>query len=110
MSRYTGPEKLRRAIWSELFVIHEGYISYLKKWIRLQDNPEPKSSSGPETEEVHSDIQCLALGKSKNSSDSPKVERTTIQDGHSEPELASRQDELARRRRNQELTKPVDDI
>ena len=66
MSRYTcylGPEKLKRAIWCELFVIREGYILYLEKWIKLQDQTRAEVKAYPDDNEIHSDIQHLVPGE-----------------------------------------------
>ena len=70
---YFGPEKLKRAIWCELFVIREGYIPYLKKWSRLRDSSvtgmRDESSGG----DPHSDIQNLVPGGSAKIGDSQEV-------------------------------------
>ena len=55
-TRYLGPEKLKRAIWCELFVIREGYLPYLKKWAKLQDQADPDDNK------ICNDLQHLAPG------------------------------------------------
>ena len=90
--RYLGPEKLKRAIWCELFVIREGYIPYLKKWNKA-------SAVGSREDIVHSDIPRLALGVSmERSSRSLEVTKSPAKDAHQKSGLASRQEQLARRR------------
>ena len=71
--RYLGPEKLKRVIWCELFVIREGYIPYLKKWNKLRDSSvtgvtDESSGGGP-----HSDIQHLVPGVSTRIGNSQQV-------------------------------------
>ena len=64
-TRLTGSEKLRRTIWCEIFVVTEGYIPYLRKWIKLQDSPKAKIKADQSDQ---SDIQHLAeLVTHKNS-------------------------------------------
>ena len=70
---YFGPEKLKRAIWCELFVIREGYIPYLKKWSRLQDSPATDAKGDSSGGDPHSDIQRLVPGGSVKVDDSQKV-------------------------------------
>ena len=60
----TGSEKLRRAIWCEIFVVTKGYIPYLQKWIKLQDSPKARTKADQSVSEIHSDIQHLAPGGS----------------------------------------------
>ena len=71
--RYLGPEKLKWAIWCELFVIHEGYIPYLKKWNQLQDSPKTDIKADQRGGEIHSDIQCLVPGGPLKVGDSQEV-------------------------------------
>ena len=70
---YFDPEKLKRAIWCELFVIREGYIPYLKKWNRLWDTSTTDMKADSGGEEPHSDIQHLVPGVSTKVDDSQKV-------------------------------------
>ena len=71
--RYFGPEKLKRAIWCELFVIREGYIPYLKKWSRLRDTSVTDVKADSSGEDPHSDIQHLVPSVSTKVDDSQKV-------------------------------------
>ena len=47
-----GTERLRRAIWCEIYVIRVGYIPYLKKFAKQLDSEEEgnrrRSRGGPE--------------------------------------------------------------
>ena len=61
-NHYHGPEKLKRAIWCELFMIREGYIPYLKKWIKLQDPTRAEVKADPDNNKIHHDIQYLVPG------------------------------------------------
>ena len=70
---YFGPEKLKRAIWCELFVVREGYIPYLKKWSRLQDTSATDVKADSSGGDPHSDIQCLVPGVSMKVGDLQKV-------------------------------------
>ena len=89
---YLGPEKLKRAIWCELFVIRDGYIPYLKKWNKA-------SAVGSREDIVHSDIQRLALGVSmERSSGSLEVTKLLAKDACQKSGLASHQEQLTRRR------------
>ena len=69
-TRYLGPEKLKQAIWCKLFVIREGYILYLREWIKLQDSPKAKTKADQSASEIHSNIQQLAPGGSLKVGDS----------------------------------------
>ena len=73
MSRYTSLDKLRRAIWCEIYVIREGYIPYLKKWTELQESSNIKAKDNSQEDEVHSDTQRLFPGGPKKVSDSQKL-------------------------------------
>ena len=72
-TRLTSSEKLQRAIWCEIFVVTEGYIPYLRKWIQLQDPPKAKTKADQSVSEVHSDIQRLAPGGSSEVGDSQEL-------------------------------------
>ena len=61
-TRYLGPEKLKRAIWCELFMICKGYILYLKKWIKPQDQTRAEVKADPDDNEIHSNIPYLVPG------------------------------------------------
>ena len=69
----TGSEKLRRAIWCEIFVVTEGYIPYLRKWIKLQDSAKAKTKADQSASEIHSDIQRLAPSGSSKVGDSQNL-------------------------------------
>ena len=71
-TRYLGPEKLKRAIWCELFMIREGYIPYLKKWIKLPDQTRGEVKADPDDNEIYSDIQHLVPGVPLKFGDSQK--------------------------------------
>ena len=73
---YFGPEKLKRAIWCELFVIHEGYILYLEKWSRLRDSPATDVKVNSSEGDPHSDIQHLVPGGSTKVGNSQKVAKS----------------------------------
>ena len=75
-TRYLGPEKLKRAIWCELFMIREGYILYLKKWIKLQDQTSAEVKADPDDNEIHSDIQHLVPGEPLKFGDSQKLAKS----------------------------------
>ena len=64
MSHYTGLDKLCSAIWCEIFVVKEGYIPYLKKWLNPQHSAEidPNKKKKSWEEDVHSNIQRLCPG------------------------------------------------
>ena len=70
---YLGPEKLKRAIWCELFVIREGYILYLKKWTKPQDQTRAEVKADPDDNKIHSDIQHLVPGEPPKFGDSQKL-------------------------------------
>ena len=70
---YFGSEKLKWAIWCELFIIREGYIPYLKKWSRLQDASVTDVKADSSGEGPHSDIQHLVPSVSTEVGDSQKV-------------------------------------
>ena len=59
-THYLGPEKLKRAIWCELFVIHKGYLPYLKKWAKLQDQTRAEVRADPDDNKTCKDLQPLA--------------------------------------------------
>ena len=83
MFRYThyfGPEKLKRIIWCELFMIHEGYLPYLKKWIKLQEQTRTEVGADSDDNKISSDLQRLAPGrppKIGNSQELAKSDDTT---------------------------------
>ena len=74
--RYFGPEKLKWAIWCELFVIREGYIPCLKKWSRLRDSPVTDVKVNSSGGDPHNDIQNLVPGGSMKVGDSQKVTKS----------------------------------
>ena len=79
MSHYTcylSLEKLKRAIWCELFVIHEGYIPCLKKWIKLQEQTRAEVKDDLDDNEIHSDIQYLVPGGPLKFDDSQKLTKS----------------------------------
>ena len=76
--RYFGPEKLKRAIWCELFVIREGYVPYLRKWSKLRDTLTTDVKANSSGEEPHSDIQRLVPGVSTKIDDSQKVANSGV--------------------------------
>ena len=75
-THYLGPEKLKRAIWCELFMIHEGYIPYLKTWIKLQDQTRAEVKADPDDDEIHNDIQYLVPGGPPKFGDSQKLAKS----------------------------------
>ena len=81
MSYYTGPEKLRQAIWCELFIVQKGYILHLKKWSK-QSAKLITDRGSQEEDEIHNDIQRLAPGGPfKKSSESPEIAKLVAEDG-----------------------------
>ena len=72
-TRYLGPEKLKRAIWCELFVIREGYLPYVKKWAKLQDQARAEVRADPHHNKIHNDLQHLAPGGPRKVSDSQEL-------------------------------------
>ena len=54
-------------------MVTEGYIPYLRKWIKLQDSPKAKTKADQGVSEVHSDIQRLAPGGSLEVGDLQKL-------------------------------------
>ena len=61
-----GTERLRKAIWCEIYVIREGYIPYLKQFARQRDQKEVESIQKP-------------VGKQKEKKvDKTKEEKETI--------------------------------
>ena len=54
-------------------MVTEGYIQYLRKWIKLQDSPKAKIKADQSESEIHSNIQCLAPGGSSKVGDSQKL-------------------------------------
>ena len=67
MTHFMGTKKLQRAIWCEIFVVQEGYILYLRTW--SQKSPESRVKQLQEEDEVHSDIQRLHPGQSREGCD-----------------------------------------
>ena len=79
MFRYTCyhvPKKLKRAIWCELFVICKGYIPYLKKWIRLQDQTRAEVKADPDDNKINSDIPHLVSGEPSKFGDSQELAKS----------------------------------
>ena len=96
MSCFLGAEKLRRAIWCEIFMVREGYIPYLKTWSRK--SPESRIKQLQEEDEIHSDVQRLVPESSMDEhSKSLEVASSAEGDEPSKHELASRQKKLARK-------------
>ena len=54
-------------------MVTEGYILYLRKWIKLQDCPKAKIKADQSESEIHSNIQHLAPGGSSKVGDSQKL-------------------------------------
>ena len=75
-TRYLSPEKLKRAIWCELFVICEGYLPYLKKWARLQDQTRAEMRADPVDNKISSDLQRLAPGGPPKFGDSQELAKS----------------------------------
>ena len=71
MPCFTGIKKLRRAIWCKIFVVQEGYIPYLRTW--SWKSPEFRVKQLQEEDEVHSDIQRLFPGQTREGCDLPEV-------------------------------------
>ena len=95
MSRFSGAEKLRRAIWCEIFMVWEGYILYLKKW--SQKSLEPNTKQLPEVDKVYSDVQRLVLrGSLGKDRESLEVANLAVEDKPLKCELASHQKKLTR--------------
>ena len=79
MFRYTcylGPKKLKRAIWCELFVIREGYLQYLKKWAKLQDQIRAEVRVDPDDNKIHNNLQYLAPGGPLKFGDSQELAKS----------------------------------
>ena len=72
-THYLGPEKLKRAIWCELFVIREGYLLYLKKWAKLQDQARAEVRADPDDNKICNNLQHLAPGGPPKVSDSQEL-------------------------------------
>ena len=93
MSHFSGIEKLRQAIWCEIFMVQEGYIPYLRSRESLRFSVKQCQEEG----KVHSDIQRLVPGSSSDEhSKSPKVANSAVEDEPLKCELASHQKKLAR--------------
>ena len=75
-THYLGPEKLKRAIWCELFVIHKGYLPYLKKWTKLQDQPRAEVRADPDDNKIHNNLQYPAPGGPPKFSDSQELTKS----------------------------------
>ena len=75
-THYLGPEKLKRAIWCKLFVIREGYLLYLKKWAKLQDQARAEVRADPDDNKIRNDLQHLALGGPLKVSDSQELAKS----------------------------------
>ena len=57
-------------------MIHEGYILYLKKWIKLQDQTRAEVKADPDDNEIHSDIQHLVPGEPPKFGDLQKLTKS----------------------------------
>ena len=57
-------------------MIREGYILYLKKWIKLQDQPRAEEKADPDDNEIHSDTQYLVPGGPPKFGDSQKLTKS----------------------------------
>ena len=75
-TRYLGPEKLKRAIWCELFVICEGYLPYLKKWAKLQDQARAEVRADPDNNKIRNDLQHLVPDGPPKVSDSQELAKS----------------------------------
>ena len=75
-TRYLSPEKLKRTIWCELFVIREGYLPYLKKWVKLQDQTRAEVRADPDDNKIRNDLQHLAPGGPPKFSDSQELAKS----------------------------------
>ena len=54
-------------------MVTEGYIPYLRKWIKFQDSQRVQIKADQGVSEVHSDIQQHAPGGSSEFGDSQKL-------------------------------------
>ena len=56
-----GTERLRRAIWCEIYAIRVGYIPYLKKFAKQLDSEEEenrrRSRGSPETKTTAKEVE-----------------------------------------------------
>ena len=90
---YFGPEKLKRAIWCELFVLREGYILYFKKWNRSRDSPVTGMKIDSSGGDPQSDIQHFIPGGSMKVGDSQKSPNRGIQYDRLGSEISNSQDD-----------------
>ena len=93
-THFTSSEKLQQAIWCEIFVVTEGYIPYLRKWIKLQDSPKAKTKADQSVSEVHSNIQRLAPVGSSEVGDSQNSPNQMTQHDHWEGRINNSQVKL----------------
>ena len=75
-TRYLGPEKLKRDIWCELFAIRKGYLPYLKKWAKLQDQTRAEVRADPDDNKIHNDLQHIAPGRPSKFGDSQELTKS----------------------------------
>ena len=84
-------------------MVREGYIPYLKMW--SWKSPKSSVKQCQEEGKVHSDIQRLVPGSSSDEhSKSLKVTNSAVEDEPSKCELAGRQEKLARKCNQVEMT------
>ena len=57
-------------------MICEGYIRYLKKWIKLQDQTRAEVKADPDDNEIHCNIQYLVPGGPPKFGDSQKLAKS----------------------------------
>ena len=72
-------------------MICEGYIPYLREWIKYQDSPEARTKADQGVREVHSNIQQLAPSGSSKVGDSQNSPNQMTQHDHLEGRISDSQ-------------------
>ena len=72
-------------------MIREGYIPYLREWIKFRDSPEAKTKADQGVRVVHSDIQQLAPSGSSKVGDSQNSPNQMTQHDHLEGRISDSQ-------------------
>ena len=57
-------------------MIHEGYLLYLKKWAKLQDQTRAEVRADPDDNKIRNDLQHLAPGGPPKFGDSQELTKS----------------------------------